>query len=227
MKNVSVLVPTTNQTGKRDVTHAFVPEARRFAALMRGQGHTVSEHRVDNTRSMRVRRKHALVSLSEAAATAPLDVIALFCHGWRNGVQHGFTRATLNEFTALPMSNDVLVVLYCCSTGQDTRKRNIAAPGVGDGSFADTLRDQLCVAQRTQCRVVAHTTVAHTTKNPHVLFFEGLGSPVGGLGGLAPVTPTHALWRPWKSALRSHADFRFRFPSMSIADIHTELLQPA
>jgi hypothetical protein len=26
--------------------------------------------------------------------------------------------------------------------------------------------------------------------------------------------------------LRTHADFRFRFPSMTIADIHTELLQP-
>lgn len=37
MKNVCVLVPTTNQTGKRDVTHAFVPEARRFATLMRGK----------------------------------------------------------------------------------------------------------------------------------------------------------------------------------------------
>lgn len=225
MKNVCVLVPTTNAAGKRDVTGAFEPEARRYARLMRGMGHTVSEHRVDNTRAMRVRRKQALSALGQAATTAPLDVIALFCHGWRNGVQHGFTRATLDELVTLPLSNEVLFVLYCCSTGQDTRTRNIAAPGVGDRSFADTLRDKLCVAQRTDCRVVAHTTVAHTTKNPHVLFFEGLGSPVGGLGGLAPVTPTHALWRRWKNALRTDDDFRFRFPAMTVAEIHTELLQ--
>jgi hypothetical protein len=222
MKNVCVLVPTTNSERKKDVTGAFLPESRRFAEMMRDAGHVVSEHAIDNTQAVPARRKQAYGALTQASSSAPLDVIAMFCHGWRDGVQHGFTRKTLAGFSALPLATDVLVILYCCSTGDDGQ--GLSAPGTGDGSFADTLRDQLCVATRSMCRVVAHTTVAHATRNPNVLFFEGLGSPVGGVGGLAPVTPKHALWKPWKLALRNNPDFRFRFPSMTVAAIHEELI---
>ncbi len=225
--NAVILVPTTNEAGKKDVTGGFAPEAKRYADILRKQGCNVIEVAIDNTQPIAKRRAQSLAALKEASSTSPLNLIACFCHGWRDGVQVGFTRKTLSELSSLPLTSDVLVALYCCSTGEDAGKRDVGAPGVGDGSFADTLRDALCAAGKVNCRVVAHTTVGHTTRNPNALFFDGLGSSVGGTGGLAPVTPKHGLWKTWRARLWGDTDFRFRFPQMSIAEIHAALLKPA
>lgn len=224
--NAVILTPTTNEPGKKDVTGAFAPEAQRFATLLRARGCTVTEAAIDNTQPMAKRRQRSIDAINAAPAKtmSPINLLAFFCHGWRDGVQVGFTRKTLDDLVSMRFSSDVLVALYCCSTGEDAGKRGTDAPGVGDGSFADTLRDRLCASGRVDCRVFAHTTVAHTTRNPNALFFDGMGSPVGGVGGIAPVHPKHKLWPAWKRALQSDSDFRFRFPMMSVAEIHAELL---
>jgi len=226
MKTALILVPTTNTDGKKDVTGAFAPEAERYAEVQRRAGFNVVLSRIDNTKPIPNRKVQALAAIRSAIPTdgGALDRVTFLCHGWRDGVQVGFTRKTISELVALPLPQNVLFTLYCCSTAEDAKNASIEAPGVGDGSFADTLRDALCAAGKTQCRVMGHTTVAHTTRNPNAVFFDGMGSPVGGVGGIAPVPPGHQLWRAWKAALQSETDFRFRFPDMTVAEIHAELL---
>jgi hypothetical protein len=118
-----------------------------------------------------------------------------------------------------------VVALYCCSTGAASSADAYAEFG-GDGGFADRLRDALCVAGGVHCTVDAHTTAGHTTMNPYVRRFEGRGSRVGGVGGFDLVSPKSGdLWRRWRRALRE-TSLRYRFPVMSVAEIHDWLLRP-
>jgi hypothetical protein len=146
-----------------------------------------------------------------------------------DGIQAGFQRKHVTELAAAIVklcgaASATVVPLYCCSTGKDPEDDPLTAPGTGDGSFADRLRDALCAAGDADCRVMAHTTVAHTTKNPMVLFMDGMGIPDGGVGGYAPVSPKSKSWVPWKKRLREQAGtLRFRMPYMTPAEIHAEL----
>lgn len=223
--------PRHNTPGKRDVTGAFAPEAEKFLKV-HGDGIVLD---FDNRKPMAARRKEVLQVISDAA-TPPhddFDAVAFFCHGWSTGIQAGFTRANIGELVAAIDSAtsktepDVCwpnVVLYCCSTGDDPQDSSGEAAGTGDDSFADKLRDALCAGGRMRNRVVAHDTVAHTTKNPYALFFDGMGSPVGGVGGYYPVKPKSQLWSKWRKALRE-TDLRFEFPFWSVAEIHERLVR--
>jgi hypothetical protein len=95
----------------------------------------------------------------------------------------------------------------------------------GDGGCADEMRDAMCRAGMVNCRVTAHATVGHTNKNRWCKFFDGQGSPVGGVGGQMPVPPNNPLWKKWQKALRDEkTGFKYAFPYMSIANIHNYLL---
>jgi hypothetical protein len=151
-------------------------------------------------------------------AKPPLDCLAWFGHGLpRSLPQPWIGLKDVDHFASVFASSKVprqTVVLYACSTG---------AGGVGgDGGFADALRDALCRAGSVNCRVVAHVTAGHATRNPNVRFFDGMGSATGGAGGYYPVAPGSALWKKWVRALRE-TDMRFRFPFLSVAEIHAEL----
>lgn len=209
--------PRHNSPGKHDVTGAFAPEADKFLGLHGGKVHAF-----DNRRPMGARRREVLEIL-RATPFANYDAVAFFCHGWATGIQAGFTRAHVRELAEAVRGFGTDVALYCCSTGADPQDSPKEAAGTGENSFADKLRDALCALGDVDCSVVAHSTVAHTTKNPHVLFFDGMGSPVGGTGGYYPVAPGSALWRAWRKRLRE-TDLRLRMPFMSVADIHAELL---
>lgn len=212
--------PAHNTPGKKDVTGAFEPELGAFCKAHRDEQTT--EVIVDNRLPMAERRASVLKALRGEQSL--VDAVAFFCHGWKSGIQLGFTNAHVRELaTVLDAFGVEGVILYCCSTGGDVQTKK-SSPGTGDGSFADRLRDALCAAGQTDCRVVAHTTVAHTTKNPHVRFFDGMGSPVGGAGGYFPVAPGSKLWPKWRRALQT-TDFRFRFPFMAVGDIHDELMR--
>ena len=213
--------PAVNSPGKKDVSGAFLPERSEFSAAMRRLGAQTEELDFDNRRSLQRRAAEIRAALAPGSG---YDVVTFFCHGWLDGIQAGFKRknaAVLAQSIAAAASGAVTVVLYCCSTGEDPKGRPLTAAGTGDNSFADRLRDELCALGQTDCRVVAHSTAAHTTRNPYVLFFDGLGSRHGGSGGLAPVLPGRELWPRWRAELRS--DFRFRFPLLEIADIHAAL----
>lgn len=222
-----IFVPTTNAAGRNDVTGAFLPSAQKLSALYPGSEIV----RFDNTKQLPVRATAVLAAI-DARVDGGFTSVSFLCHGWVDGIQAGFTRRTAPKLAAAIakmastppriVRDAVIVPLYCCSTGDDPGDQPTQAAGTGDNSFADKLRDALCAAGQVNCRVVAHTTAGHTTQNPNVLFFDGMGIPDGGVGGYAPVRVGSPLWSKWKSALLT-GDLRYRFPFMSAADIHAEL----
>jgi hypothetical protein len=217
-----------NAHGKKDVTYAFKPEARDFVKLAAEGSRVVI---IDNHKKLSGRRAQCNAILDGAIeAGEHFDSVAVFCHGWLNGIQIGYTRKTVNQlsqriFALTGESSVVTVPLFCCSTGEDPEDDPLNAAGTGDDSFADKLRDDLCGLGANLCRVMAHTTVAHTTSNPMVLFMDGMGTPDGGVGGYPPVAQGSASWKAWKKALRDRKNntLRFRMPYMSVAAIHEEI----
>lgn len=223
-----IFTPKSNVEGKKDATGAFHPEAETFASLAR-PGSRI--YQFDNIKPLPRRRAEVLSEL-ERSKGAGFTSVAFFCHGWLNGIQAGFMRPHVRELAQAihaavssppnVVTTNVTVPLYCCSTGQDPQDDPLSAAGTGDDSFADKLRDALCAAGQVDCRVMAHTVAAHTTKNPMVLFMEGMGVASGGVGGYPPVSPKADSWAAWKSALQN-TNLRFRMPFMSPAEIHAEL----
>lgn len=221
-----VIRPRYNEEGKKDVTHAFEPESERFIEVNKLDATRLV---FDNKKPLPNRAEYILSSLKAANKVQRFDVIAFFCHGWRDGIQAGFgtkgakMQKNLEDLiSVLRLNEDQHIALYCCSTGaSDPNISKETASGSGDNSFADKLRDKLCQYSAVECRVVAHTTAAHTTMNPNVIFFDGMGSSIGGAGGYFPVPPNHELWKKWRLALRT--DFRFKFPFMSVGEIHSFL----
>lgn len=222
----------SNTPGMKDYTGAFLPESEAFKKLNK----VSSVVTFDNTLPFGKRSGQVLKRLSTLFSTEQnFDDVAIFCHGWGDGIQAGFTRRNVKTLVAALNPNlsrrtavdeNATVILYCCSTGDDPDHDDTkSAPGVdvGEGSFADAFRDELCKAGHTECRVVAHTTAGHTTRNPYAIFFEGLGSSIGGVGGVIPVTPKQKqLWSTWVKLLKTN--FRFEYPFMTVGEIHDRIL---
>ncbi len=227
-QRILIFVPQHNAKGKKDVTGAFLPEAQKLRKLAAEGSFIVT---IDNSKPFSRRRKQCNAALDQLIeANIFFDSVAVFCHGWLNGIQIGYSRKTVGQFACrivcLSWNIDTVTVpLFCCSTGEDPDDDPLTAVGTGDDSFADKLRDAICAEGSDLCRVMAHTTVAHATSNPNVLFMDGMGTPDGGVGGYPPVSPKSKNWVPWKRALRDRRNntLRLRMPYMQVADIHTEL----
>jgi hypothetical protein len=224
-----------NQANKVDFTGAFLPEIRAF----------MSRHGID------AKKNHLMVALDSNEARRRKSVIDFIakrcseerkapntlvfaCHGFTNRIELGFRSSHLNDFAKMlrdlhvqygnPNESQLTVILYCCSTG--------SGPGEGgDNGFADRFRDALCINGFVHCRVIGSESAGHTTMNSRKRIFEGMGSPVGGTGGVWIVQPGTPLFSKWRKALTAtntklpHArNFRYEFPFMSIADIHKWLL---
>lgn len=218
---ILAFAPAHNTPGKKDATGAFIPEARKF---LRFHGQDADELvLVDNTKS-RAWVETFVVGALEAPGLRELRGVAFFCHGLRNRIQFGFANTgRLASAIAKYADPSVVVTFYACDAGRDDdreRDDDLAEFG-GDNGFADKVRDALCVAGRTYCVVDAHTTAAHTTMNPHVRRFEGLGLPAGGAGGYYIVPRGSTSWSKWRAALRT--DLRFEFPYLTTPQIHQRL----
>jgi hypothetical protein len=220
---VLVFAPAHDSPGKRDATGAFLPEAKRFAALTGGKLVLV-----DNRRSPGDRGEFVIDTIARNAH-GRWQTIAFFCHGTSRDIQLGFNLRTVGELAraiARTSERDVRVLLYCCSTASTIHALVGKAVG-GDGGFADELRDALCREGATHCRVMGHDTVGHSARNPYVRFFDGAGSPVGSAGGTQVVRPGSKLWRAWREALSGAylgTDFRLRFWQYEIGQIHEALV---
>lgn len=229
MSGVVALAVRPKRSHPGDGFGAFGPESERFRKLHRNSVVLeVDARKMLGTVPLPTRRKADQARRAEVAnfitrlsgvASAP-QWLALFCHGWRTGVQLGFDRASAHELAralraASPFTDSMTVTLYACSTarGDDS---------TGEGGFADALRDALVVAGFFRARVDAHTTAGHATWNPYVLRFEGDGTASPPRGGEWIVSPTSPLWQRWRTALRS-TDLRLRFSLMSVDDVHAEL----
>lgn len=198
---ILALHATRNSFLRRDATHAFIPEAQKFAAI-----HGAALVGVDNKADQAARRD----AVCSAIERHRPKTIAMFCHGWSSGIQFGFRMAHVRRLASdirfFCPDDAPTVVLYACSTALGL---NRSAPG-GDGGFADVLRDNLCRAGARNCRVFAHSTAGHCTANPYVRVFDGMGRESGGIGGTYLVAPKSPQWKAWKCTLRT--DERFMFP---------------
>ncbi|HEX2677772.1 MAG TPA: hypothetical protein VHM19_14065 [Polyangiales bacterium] len=211
-----IFVPDRDSPGRHDATGAFIPEGLAFAKLHRFT--TQRTVKIDVSKPRRARMDETLTALRSASVSGKLDVVAVFCHGLRSGLQVGPDNPTVHEFAraiADACTPNVRVALYACSTG--------AGPGPGgDGGFADKLRDALCQAGARDCAVFGHDRAGHCTELPYVRAFDGMGSPVGGCGGRWVVAPGSPLWKPWVRALKG--DLRLSYPLLSVAEVHHQLL---
>lgn len=219
---------------RNDVGGAFMPEAYYFSFF--NSSPIESTYIVDNGECAQVgneiknsvsettRKQKVLDTLDSLPHANKKKIIAFFCHGWNTGFQFGFklhTQITYNG-TRMPdvealaaaiiriAAPDIKIVLYACLTGTT------------DTGFAAQLRDAL-VTRCPDCRVDAHKTAGHATKNPHVNRFEG---PAGAPGQMI-VSPDHRLWNKWRRTLsdpfESRSPLVWKFSQMTIDEIHQYL----
>jgi len=222
-----VFVPDQDTPGKRDVSGAFLPEARAFARYHLAAPEDVIKRFPANAP---LEQRRATCTLAIKTAAAPLDVIAFFCHGWRAGIQAGFMRQhnlLLARLLRVHAKPDAHVLFYACDTGRDedalTADDREPGPG-GDGGFADGVRDA-CEALGMRVTVLGHTTAGHCTENAHARYFA---PGCGGKGGHWYVEPGSALWPMWRAALRDpRSNLRYRFWEMTPDEIAAELRGPA
>lgn len=152
--------------------------------------------------------------VADALAAHPgVEHLAVFCHGWANGLQL-VPMAHVADLAKAIARPGIVVTLYACSTADGPHLG-------GDGGFADALRDALCEAGASACCVDAHVTAGHATRNPYVRRFVG---PLAATGGEYIIEPKSALWRPWVKALTG--DFRWRFPLVATDAIRAALAAP-
>ncbi len=215
-----VIAPQHNTPGKRDATGAFLPEARGFCVA---HGLPSAQVRLFNNMMPMAARATQVLEWIKQEQPDSIDTVALFGHGWKDGIQLGFridnvrrlAQALADVCTLSPR-----IILYCCDTardGDDARADDLLpAPG-GEGGFADGLRDALghCGIGAT---IYAHSTAGHTSTNPYVRRFDA--DAMG--GGHYLIRPYSELWAPWARALQT-TSLRFRFAFMAQAGIEQEL----
>lgn len=216
-----VFVPVHNTPGKRDADE-FRREARLFCAWLRAEkGWPTPVHQFDNERDLGERRADVLRHV-HGLTPGSVRVVALFCHGWPDGVQAGFrsehVKGLARELEDVS-ADELTVALYCCSTGADqdasTDELGGTGPG-GEGGFADRLRDELGELG-VRATVFAHSTAGHVTRNPRVRIFP----PHERRGGHWVVSPESPLWPAWVRYLQG--DGRFSYPFLTAAEIEAEL----
>jgi hypothetical protein len=215
---ILAFAPKFNSRDKRDATGAFIPEAQAFCRRHRSSPPELFDNGVPMSERLAFVRSHI-----EAFPAGYLETLALFCHGWKDGLQIGVRKEQVPQLAdslravAAPW---LRVVLYCCDAGRDADDERVddTKPGPGgEGGLADVLRNALRQVGITGT-IYAHTTAGHTTRNPWVRRFEP--DEIG--GGRYIIEPHSALWRPWCRALRG--DLRFRYPFMTTEQIERELV---
>lgn len=219
MKRSLVFAPQHGSEKRPRDAGEFQREAHEFC---RANGLRDQVITFDNREGMLERREVLLQRLHERGP-GTLEVLALFCHGWPDGVQIGLNTANVRGLARslkAVAATELTVALYCCSTGADDdgSEADERTPGPGgDNGFADRLRDELCELG-VRATVFAHSTAGHTTKNPFVRVFE----PGERRGGHWLVEPQGPHWAAWLRALHA-SDLRLRFPFMTRAQVEAEL----
>lgn len=109
--------------------------------------------------------------------------VAFLCHGYRSGIQAGFTMDTVAEL-ALALRWDgpsCIVSLYCCSTGRSSRDDGAGPHIEGEGSFADAFRDALVFRGYEGTWMLTHRTLGHLSRNPDVRMYRVAPNILGGV----------------------------------------------
>lgn len=231
--NILVLTPDRNVsvnpdgTPGNDFKGAFLPESKRFCAL-----HGVPpEHieRINPTVPTADRLKVMTAAVARIGGTTPIDMVAIFSHGYAHGIQMGLTVERLPPWmkvNAQYLSEDVVWALYCCSTADGEGDQKVGPGGVG--GFAQRLRDELCAAGKQHCLVFGHSTAGHTTSNPYVRVFRGMiegePAPVDQPGAFL-IDPSDPRWGKWRAMLkdRDSQPLRLQYPLMTPDELDAAL----
>ena len=228
-----VLTPDRNRPPENDFSGAFEPESIRYKAFHEGRGDTVTIQRIHAAPSRS--RREVLRDVQSAIQATRFNALAFMCHGTINWLQLGLSSGSatglqsLAETAAMIAASappDLRVILYACSSGRAGAPGD-TAPGTGENSFADHFRDALCAAGCVNISVYAHTSAGHTTRNPDIRVFRGLGLPSGGVGGMYLVRPgTRPQYSTLARLLRSNTPtpLRFEYPFLTIEEIHARLV---
>lgn len=222
-----VLYSSKNSKGKKDATGAFIPEAEAFAEYWNTEKNNIIGIPLEGM-SKKKRRELTIASIKESMNGTPLNLVALFGHGWPSGIQFGFGMKEIPELADCLVEHcayNARIVLYACLTAENSERDNDhehVGPAT-DGGFADILRDEL--AKRGMIGWIdAHKTAGHTTWNPYVVRFdcEDLKDiDMDFAGGYWLVQPRSPHWKKWREALKG--DMRFRFPMMTEKEIFLTL----
>jgi hypothetical protein len=231
-KNILVAYSNTNSHGKHDASGAFAPEAKAFAKF-----HGVPDENVVGMKLPKVAKRRRRERTMDAIATAGkdrlLDAIALFGHGWPQGIQFGFNREhipSLVDHLAQYCRPDLKVTLFACLAAEnDVRDRNVMNLGPAtDGGFADLLRDEMVRRGLDRGWVDGHKTAGHTSWNPFLVRFlcVDVDDPeVGAEGGAWLVAPRSETWKQWCAKLKDQkSGMRYRFPFMAELMVKAELM---
>ena len=234
---VGIFVPKYNTT-KPDATGAFHPEAKNFCDHWEIPCDNIqyvdnklpkSCHRPGNVADDLLDKMEEV----QSASAEPVAIWVFFCHGYTHGIQFSirsphhphydeeYAKRYKRFIDIISDHPSPVIVLYACSTGDDPDGDSDTAPGSGDNSFADCVRDDLCKRGAVWCRVFAHTTAGHTTGNPYVKLLDGNGNAEGGEGGELIATPGSKEFRNLRKKLKQ--DFRFRLPFMTVDSIKNSL----
>ncbi len=207
MKAVAIVpafnTPGINKRTKRaysDATSVFQPEAHKWLAVNGLDGPVIP---FDNLRPKPRRMEEVLRKL--AAVDGPIDVLACFCHGLKDGLQWIKSLDNIPEVSqAILRLRPAVVLLMTCDAARDLdgdRQDDIRPGTGGDGGFADSLRDHLS-SLGLPVTIYAHAVDGHATKNPYVRRF----TPGIQAGADFVVSPGSKEWRTWKSRLQDPKD---------------------
>jgi hypothetical protein len=233
IQKVAIFASKYNTGNKHDATGAFQPEASNYC-----NAYKISNKEVELINNLQGRlqvAKEFLNRLETLSSQKSLGTVVIFSHGYTHGIQFGLRSSghpgflpqdaiNFERFVKILVKHpSPVIVLYACSTGDDPDGDSDSAPGSGDGSFGDLLRDSLCRAGATYNRVFTHTTAGHTTRNTYIKILDGEGSSIGGVGGKLLANPGSKEWTRLHSKVIND-DFRFRLPYLSKERI-TEILK--
>lgn len=218
-----VIYSSSNSEGRHDATGAFIPEAKEFQKF-----YSVPEENmlpVPCTQLKADKRREAVCMFLRNKSD--IDLVAIACHGWSQGIQMGFTlphAITLAKYLSMACKPTARIALYCCSTASGNTEAVNIGPAT-DGGFADVLRDNLLGLGFNGGWIDAHKTAGHCTQNPYVVRFyldPTLANTQGEItGGDWLVSPKNPLWRAWARNLKK--DLRFLYPMKTELEIKTML----
>jgi len=243
-EDVMIFAPEYNTKGRKDATGAFHVGVERFMRYY--ELDEACLNLIDNSNPPKWQAQQLLSRMAQSRPCPP-QIYVYFCHGFDWGIQFGLRSPTPNKPITAQNKKDFadylglvsrhkapINIYYACSTGDDPDDDPLTAPGFGDFSFGDTVRDELCRLGCTYNRVVSHYSAGHAFYNPDVIFFDGFGSPFGGHGGqLVARTSTRESrafgrllkMKPGDEIAGVPAGFVWRFPFMTIADIHNQVVK--
>ncbi len=234
---VALFVPKYNSK-RHDATGAFHPEAINFCKRWNIPRDNI--HYIDNKLPKSVHRPgniaDALLDEMEevqAAAEKPIAIWIFLCHGYTHGIQFSIRSPGHRHFDPeykkrydrfLDIIGDhssPLLIMYACSTSNDPNGEKDTAPGSGDGSWADYVRDDLCKKGAVFCRVFTHATAGPATTNPFIKLIDGEGVAEGGVGGQLLAAPRTTELVNLRALLQT--DFRFEVPFLTFSVIQDKI----